>query len=61
MFTAILKPIIKGSYILTTIDLFKNEKDFTVIPAGEVIFRQGEVPNRMYVILEGEVEISLVS
>ena len=44
---------------MTTIDLFKNEKDFTTIPAGEVIFQQGEVPNRMYVILEGEVEISI--
>ncbi len=53
MFTAILK----RSYILTTIDLFKNEKDFTTFPAGEVIFQQGEVPDRMYVILEGEVEI----
>jgi CRP-like cAMP-binding protein len=42
---------------LTTIDLFKNEKNFTVIPAGEVIFQQGGVADRLYAILEGEVEI----
>ena len=42
---------------MTTIDLFKNEKNFTVIPAGEVIFQQGGVADRLYAILEGEVEI----
>jgi CRP-like cAMP-binding protein len=42
---------------LTTIDLFKNDKNFIVIPAGEVIFQQGGVADRLYAIVEGEVEI----
>jgi CRP-like cAMP-binding protein len=44
---------------LTTIDLFKNEKNFITIPAGEVIFQKGGIADRMYVVLEGEVEISI--
>jgi CRP-like cAMP-binding protein len=47
------------SEILTTIDLFKNEKNFITIPAGEVIFQQGGVADHMYAVLEGEVEISI--
>ena len=43
----------------TTIDLFKNDKNFIIIPAGEEIFLQGGVADRMYVILEGEVEVSI--
>lgn len=42
---------------MTTIDLFKNDKNFIAIPAGEVIFQQGGVADRLYAILEGEVEI----
>jgi CRP/FNR family transcriptional regulator, cyclic AMP receptor protein len=44
---------------LTTIDLFKNDKDFVIIPAGEVIFQQGGIADHMYAIIEGEVEISI--
>ncbi len=44
---------------MTTIDLFKNEKDFVTIPAGQVIFQQGGVADHMYAIIEGEVEISI--
>ncbi|NMF56806.1 cyclic nucleotide-binding domain-containing protein [Pseudanabaena yagii] len=44
---------------MTTIDLFKNEKNFITIPAGEVIFQKGGIADRMYVVLEGEVEISI--
>ena len=44
---------------MTTIDLFKNDKDFIIIPAGEEIFQQGGVAERMYVIIEGEVEVSI--
>ena len=44
---------------MTTIDLFKNEKEFVTIPAGQVIFQQGGVADHMYAILEGEVEISI--
>ncbi len=42
---------------MTTIDLFKNSKDFVIIPAGQTIFQKGDVADRMYAILEGEVEI----
>ena len=45
------------SEILTTIDLFKNEKNFITIPAGAVIFEKGGVADHMYAVLEGEVEI----
>jgi len=42
---------------LTTIDLFKNSKDFVTIPAGQTIFQKGDVADYMYAILDGEVEI----
>jgi CRP/FNR family cyclic AMP-dependent transcriptional regulator len=44
---------------LTTIDLFKNEKNFITIPAGEIIFQKDGIADRMYAVLEGEVEISI--
>ncbi|PZO37526.1 MAG: cyclic nucleotide-binding protein [Pseudanabaena frigida] len=44
---------------MTTIDLFKNDKNFVIIPAGQVIFEKGGVADRMYAIVEGEVEISI--
>ena len=44
---------------MTTIDLFKHEKDFVIIPAGQVIFEQGGIADHMYVIIEGEVDISI--
>lgn len=44
---------------MTTINLFNNAKDFIVIPAGEVIFKQGGVADHMYAIIEGDVEISI--
>ena len=44
---------------MTTIDLFRNEKNFITIPAGEVIFHKGGVADYMYAVLEGEVEISI--
>ena len=44
---------------MTTIDLFKNEKEFMTVPAGQVIFQKGGVADHMYAILEGEVEISI--
>ncbi|OIP72168.1 MAG: cyclic nucleotide-binding protein [Oscillatoriales cyanobacterium CG2_30_44_21] len=42
-----------------SIDLFKNDPDFVMIPAGQVIFTKGGVADRMYVVVEGEVEISI--
>lgn len=44
---------------MTTIDLFKNTKEFITIPAGQVIFQKGETANYMYAIIEGDVEISI--
>ncbi|WP_271251868.1 cyclic nucleotide-binding domain-containing protein [Pseudanabaena sp. Chao 1811] len=44
---------------MTTIDLFKNEKNFITIPEGEVIFQKGGIADHIYVVLEGEVEISI--
>ncbi|ELS30893.1 MULTISPECIES: cyclic nucleotide-binding domain-containing protein [Pseudanabaena] len=44
---------------MTTIDLFKNSTDYTTFSAGDVVFHKGGVADRMYVIVEGEVEISI--
>lgn len=44
---------------MTTIDLFKNDPEFIIIPAGQVIFEKGGVADRMYVVVEGEVEICI--
>ncbi len=44
---------------MTTINLFDNAKDFITIPAGQVIFQKGETADQMYVIIDGEVEISM--
>jgi len=42
---------------VTTINLFKNEKDSLSIPAGRSIFFTGQTGDVMYVVIEGEVEI----
>jgi CRP/FNR family cyclic AMP-dependent transcriptional regulator len=39
--------------------LFQNAKDFQVYQAGEVIFREGQPGDVMYVVKEGEVEIQV--
>ena len=44
---------------MTTINLFNNAKDFVIIPAGQVIFHKGGVADYMYVVIDGEVEISI--
>ncbi len=46
---------------MTTINLFDNDKDFVIIPAGQVIFEKGGIADHMYAIIEGEVEISIGS
>jgi F420-non-reducing hydrogenase small subunit len=38
--------------------LYKDQKDYIEFQPGEIIFRQGDPGDTMYVILEGEVEIS---
>jgi CRP-like cAMP-binding protein len=42
---------------MTTMDLFRNARDFESYPAGHVIFRAGDPGDKMYVVKEGEVEI----
>ncbi len=44
---------------MTTINLFDHEKDFVIIPAGQVIFEKGGIADHMYAIIDGEVEISI--
>jgi CRP-like cAMP-binding protein len=39
--------------------LFQNAKDFQTYQAGEVIFREGQPGDCMYVVKEGEVEIQV--
>jgi CRP-like cAMP-binding protein len=38
-------------------DLFRHDAEPLKIDAGEVLFRQGEAGDAMYVLLEGEAEI----
>jgi F420-non-reducing hydrogenase small subunit len=47
-----------GNTQITTVDVFIDRKDCIWIKPGEVIFRQGDQGHALYVIVEGEVEIS---
>lgn len=42
---------------MSTLDIFRNARDFESYPSGCVVFRAGDPGNTMYVIKEGEVEI----
>lgn len=44
---------------MTTIDMFRNAEEFLTFDAGQVIFREGEPGDVMYVVIEGEVAISV--
>ena len=41
------------------LETFKDSHDRVEFPAGTVIFTEGEKGNHMYVVIEGEVTISL--
>ncbi len=41
----------------SNLELFRNERNLEVFKAGEVIFRQGDEGDCMYVLLDGEVDI----
>jgi CRP/FNR family transcriptional regulator, cyclic AMP receptor protein len=43
----------------TTVDLFRNTKDYTLYEAGQLICEEGQPGNVIYAIIEGEVEISV--
>lgn len=46
---------------MTKINLFNNSKDFQVYESDQTIFEQGQCDTKMYmyVIIEGEVEVSI--
>lgn len=44
---------------MATVNIFQHETHNETFAAGEVIFRQGEPGELMYVIQEGEVELRL--
>jgi CRP-like cAMP-binding protein len=37
--------------------LFRNSEFFTPFKAGDIVFKEGEPGDQMYVVLEGEVDI----
>ena len=43
----------------TTLDLFRNETDGELFSSGQTIFVQGDPGDSMYVVLKGEVELSI--
>lgn len=43
---------------MATIDIFKHEENTVSFSAGEVIFKEGEAGDKMYVVQAGEVDIS---
>lgn len=42
---------------METISLFRNSSDYSTYSPGDIIFRQGDQADNMYVVQEGEVEI----
>ena len=44
---------------MNLLEVFKDSEDVVVFPAGTVILTEGEEGNIMYVVLKGEVNISL--
>lgn len=44
---------------MVTIDLFKKEDNYDTFTAGQTIFREGDQPTLMYVVVEGEVVLSV--
>lgn len=42
---------------MAKIDLFRNATDFQPFSAGQVIFKEGESGDTMYVVIKGEVDI----
>ena len=41
------------------LEVFKDSEDIADFPAGSVIIREGEEGNKMFVVMEGEVEITI--
>jgi CRP-like cAMP-binding protein len=41
------------------LDIFKDSEDLVEFPAGAVVITEGQTGNHMYVVMQGEVSISL--
>lgn len=46
---------------MNLLDIFENSDDLARFPAGGIILTEGQEGNNMYVVLDGEVTISLKS
>jgi len=44
---------------MNLLEVFKDSEDLEAFPAGSVIITEGEEGNNMYVVLQGEVIVSL--
>jgi CRP-like cAMP-binding protein len=44
---------------MVTIDLFNKEDNYDTFAAGQTIFREGDQPTLMYVVIKGEVMLSV--
>jgi CRP/FNR family cyclic AMP-dependent transcriptional regulator len=42
---------------MTRIDLFRNDDEYLTFAAGDVIFREGDAGDRMFTVIDGEVDI----
>lgn len=42
---------------MTSVDIFKNEKNFVVFSAGQTIFEEGQSGDTMFAVKQGEVDI----
>src|SRR5690348_5272510 len=43
---------------MAILNLFQYVKDYKTIPAGELIFSENDTGHEMYVIIEGDVDVS---
>jgi CRP-like cAMP-binding protein len=43
---------------MTVVGLFRNAQETISVPAGKIIFSEGDPGNEMYGIVEGQVELS---
>lgn len=44
---------------MTEINIFRHSPDARAIPAGEVLFEQGDSGDSMFAVVEGNIELSL--
>ena len=40
-------------------DLFNKDSDTINLPAGETLFREGDIGDKMYVLLEGNMDVTI--